>query len=257
MAAIPISLQLYTVRNLIGDNPRAILNEVAKIGYKGVEIGGFGSMTATEYWKMLSDLGLVASAAWTPLPSRENIAELVETYAPFDVRDFVGGFGPSDFATIEDCKRVAGIFQACGALSKEHGASFSFHNHEWEFKPLPDGSVPYELLLSEAPDAFSELDIYWALFGGGDPVELVRRHSARLKLVHVKDGELTVDRHMTAVGSGKLDIGAILAGLDSTATSWLTVEIDNCHTDMMQAVRESYDFLVGNGYAAGNRPVSV
>jgi sugar phosphate isomerase/epimerase len=253
MTPIPISLQLYTVRDLIATDMLGVLRQVADIGYRGVEIGGFGAMTPQAYRAMLADFGLKASAAWSPTPTKENIAGLVETYAPFGIKHFIGGLGPNDMATVEDCKRAAEKFQTGAVIAKEHGFEYGFHNHEWEFKPLADGQLPYDILIAEAPDAFSELDIYWAQFGGADPAALARRYRSRLQVVHVKDGVMAPDRSMTAVGSGKLDMPSILGALDPTVTKWLTVELDACHTDMLQAVRDSYTYLVGSGYGAGNK----
>jgi sugar phosphate isomerase/epimerase len=155
--------------------------------------------------------------------------------------------------TLEDCKLAAEKFQTAALLAKTHGFSFGFHNHEWEFKPLPDGQLPYDILIAEAPDAFSELDVYWAQFGGADPVRVAQRYRSRLQLVHVKDGLMATDRSMTAVGSGQVDMLAILAALDPSVTKWLTVELDACHTDMLDAVRDSYAYLVESGYSVGNK----
>ncbi len=57
----------------------------------------------------------------------------------------------------------------------------------------------------------------------------------------------------TAVGSGKLDMPAIIGAADPSVLEWLVVELDNCDTDMLQAVKQSYRYLVSSGLAAGNR----
>jgi sugar phosphate isomerase/epimerase len=100
---------------------------------------------------------------------------------------------------------------------------------------------------------FSELDVYWAAFGGSDPAEVVAKNTARLPFLHIKDGDLEKDGPMKAVGAGKLDMPAIIAAADPSVTKWLVVELDRCATDMTEAVRESYKYLIGNGLAAGNK----
>ena len=253
MTTIPISIQLYTVRDLTAKDEISVLRQIAEIGYKGVEIGGFFGRTASEFQAILGDRGLVASAAWTALPTEDNIDGIIETHSPLRLKDFICGFGPNDFSSADDCKRIAEKFQTAAEVCAKRGCSFSFHNHEWEFKPLPDGRLPYDILMAEAPAACSELDVYWAQFGGADAAALTRKYRSRLRLVHVKDGVLAADRSMTAVGSGSLDMPGILSAFDPSVTKWLTVELDACHTDMLEAVRQSYDYLVGSGYGIGNR----
>lgn len=78
----------------------------------------------------------------------------------------------------------------------------------------------------------------------------VIRCRERLHLVHVKDGP--ADGHaspMTAVGSGAMDIPALLAAASNAA--WHVVELDRCATDMFQAIEDSYAYLVGNGLSRG------
>ncbi len=83
---------------------------------------------------------------------------------------------------------------------------------------------------------------------------MVSEYKARLPLLHIKDGMLEEGSHVhTAVGSGKLDMPAIIGAADPSVLEWLVVELDNCDTDMLQAVKQSYRYLVSSGLAAGNR----
>jgi sugar phosphate isomerase/epimerase len=72
----------------------------------------------------------------------------------------------------------------------------------------------------------------------------------RIKLVHVKDGPMVKDEPMTAAGTGKVDLADAIPASDP---NWLILEMDFCATDMMEAVRDSYLYLVGNELAAGNK----
>lgn len=124
--------------------------------------------------------------------------------------------------------------------------------HGWEFHQV-NGHLVYDIVLEAAPDIFSELDVYWAAHAGQDAAKVVGAHKARLPVLHIKDGLLEKDGPMTAVGSGKLDIPAIVGAADPNVLQWLIVELDACATDMTEAMRQSYTYLTGQGLAAGNK----
>ena len=96
----------------------------------------------------------------------------------------------------------------------------------------------------------------WTSTGPPSPVRTPPRSSppqARLPLLHIKDGTLEKDAPHVAVGSGKLDMPAIIGAADPNVLEWLMVELDNCATDMTEAVRQSYAYLTGQGLGAGNK----
>jgi sugar phosphate isomerase/epimerase len=249
----PLSIQLYTLRDAAQQDFPAVLRTLAEIGYKGVEFAGLHGHSATEIKKLLDDLGLQVSSSHVGLPTAETIGPLVETEAVLGNTRLVSGFGPADFATIELARRSAEKFQTAAELAKQHGMTFGFHNHWWEFDTVADNRLVYDVILEAAPDAFSELDVYWAAYAGQNPAEVVAVHKARLPLLHIKDGTLEKDTPHTAVGSGKVDIPAVIAAADPTVLEWLIVELDNCATDMTEAVRQSYTYLTTQGLASGNR----
>ena len=87
-----------------------------------------------------------------------------------------------------------------------------------------------------------------------DPVAVVGKWGKRAPLLHIKDGMLEQGKHVhTAVGKGRLDWPAIIGAADEATLQWLIVELDACETDMLEAVADSYAYLVGNGLASGNK----
>ena len=82
---------------------------------------------------------------------------------------------------------------------------------------------------------------------------MVRQYRNRARLLHVKDGPLVKGEPHTACGQGKVDIKAATDAIDPDICAWFVLELDECATDMMTAVRESYDYLIGEGIASGNR----
>jgi len=248
----PLSIQLYTLRAEAAKDFPAVLRTVAEIGYKGVEFAGLHGHSPQDIRKLIDDLGLQVSSSHTALPTSENVNQLVETERALGNTRLISGLGPKDFQTVDDCKRAAERFQTAAELVRPHGMTFGMHNHWWEFHTVGDRLV-YDIVLEAAPDIFSELDVYWAAYGGQDAAQVVASHKARLPVLHIKDGPLEKDAPHTAVGSGKLDIPAIIGAADPTVLEWLIVELDACATDMTEAVRQSYAYLTGQGLAAGNK----
>jgi sugar phosphate isomerase/epimerase len=253
MTLIPVSIQLYTVRDQVAADLAGELRRISEIGYRGVETGELYGLKPSEFLSMLNDVGLKLSAAWQPTPTAESISASIDTFGRFGIEHFVWTCSPDDVATLDACKRTAEGFQNAAVVAKANGFKFAFHNHWWEFKRLPDGQMPYDILMTEAPDACAEFDTYWAQFAGTDAVDVVRRFQSRMELIHVKDGVMAEDHSMTAVGKGKMDMSAILGALDPAVTKWLIVELDSCHTDLDEAVSDSYTYLVESGFGVGNK----
>ena len=249
----PISLQLYTLRETAKDDFAGVLKQVAEIGYKGVEPAGLQGHSPREVRTMLDDLGLVASSTHCPLPTAETLGEAVDTAGAIGYDMIISGKGPDDFKTLDGIKAAAEAFQTAAELLRPHGLRMGYHNHWWEFDEL-DGRLGYDIFLGLAPDVFSELDVYWAAnFGSVDVPPKLAQHAARIPVLHIKDGPLVKDEPHTAAGAGKMDIPAIVDAADPGVLQWLIVELDACATDMLQAVRESYQYLTGTGMAEGNR----
>ena len=117
---------------------------------------------------------------------------------------------------------------------------------------MADGRTGLEVLADALdPAVLLEVDTYWAAVGGQDPGRLVPallgRLGDRVRYLHVKDGPVTKDDPMTAVGTGRMPVAEILAACPSA--EWHVVELDRCATDMLTAVRDSLAWLTARGLA--------
>lgn len=250
MKPIPISIQLYSVREAAAKDFPAVLKRIASMGYAGVEFAGFQGYTAQALRKILDDLGLVTSSIHGAMPTKDNIAQIVDDAGMLGYTRHIAGFGPDQFKTREDTLKSATIAQQAADLLKGSGITFGLHNHWWEFDKQFGGQYPHEIMLAAAPGAFAELDTYWIKVGGADPARIVQQYGARAPLLHIKDGPGNREQAMTAVGGGIMDWKAVI-GAAAPTTEWLVVELDRCDTDMFEAVAQSCTYLVGNGFARG------
>jgi sugar phosphate isomerase/epimerase len=247
----PIGLQLYTLRDWAAQDFPAVLKKVADIGYKGVEFAGLHGMDAQAVRALIDDLGLVACSAHGGIPTPENAQQIIDECGELGhTRLVTGPGGPLD--TMDDVLAAADRLAAGTEALGRSGVYLGLHNHWAEFQPV-DGVLPEDVILEKAPRLFAQLDVYWIAVGGPDSAETVGRLKSRAPLLHIKDGPIDPPQPHTAVGQGVLDMPSIIAAADPNVLEWLIVELDSCATDMVQAVEDSYRYLIDNGLAAGNK----
>ena len=133
------------------------------------------------------------------------------------------------------------------------GMTMFMHNHNGEFEAKFDGRSLFDTLFEMCPKLQTETDIYWVQVGGEDPAGVISRYKSRMPLMHVKDGPISPASPMTAVGQGKVDVAACIAAAEGGALTWAVVELDEAEGDMMEALKQSHDFLTSNGLAKGTK----
>ncbi len=248
MKKYPVSVQLYSVREEAKSDFAGVLKKIAAMGYVGVEPAGLQGMAPKDFRILLDDLGMKVSSIHGSLPTPENANEIVDLAGILGYSMHIAGFGPDQMATEAGVLKAAEQFQRGAEVLKPHGIRFGFHNHWWEFDKKFGGKTPYEILLANAPDAFSELDTYWCAVGGDNPTKVVTTYGERMPVLHIKDGSLDRNDNMTAVGEGKMDWASVIGAADEATLEWLIVELDRCSTDMIEAVSKSVKYLTSAGF---------
>lgn len=251
MAAI--SVQLYSLRQASEQNFDAVLEELAQIGFAGVEPFNLFGKTPRAFREQVEALGMRVSSSHFPWANRTNdLHELADTLGELGLKRAMGGYGPDDFASMDALKRTVDTTANLVEALKPHGLTLCLHNHWWEYDQV-DGVIGYHFLQEQVPDVEFEIDTYWAAnFATRDPAAEVARVAERAPLLHIKDGPQLRDEPHVAAGAGVMDIPAIIAAADSARLEWAIVELDNCATDMMTAVAESFRYLTQNNLAQGN-----
>lgn len=110
------------------------------------------------------------------------------------------------------------------------GFSFAWHNHDFEFQALKDGTVPMTVILEEAPDVNWEIDPAWMVRAGADPLTWIKKSAKRIHAVHVKDiaaeGESEDEDGWADVGHGTMDWSKLMPALAKTSASFYAMEHD-------------------------------
>lgn len=262
----PIAVQLYSLRDETRPGAGAfgldlaVLEQLASIGYLGVETVDVPGGDPVAARRALEGLGLAVTSTHTrarpdDLAAFErSAAVLAELGSP---RMIVQG---RPFATIDELDAFADELNAAAEVAARHGLRLALHNHDGEMQDVAGAGPAYRLLRDRlAPTVDFQLDIFWVVVGGRAPAEVIGELGDRVCSLHVKDGvnlpksagapEPFVN---VAVGSGIVDVAAAIeAARTHPSIEWLIVEFDHSDGPPIDAVRASYDFLVGRGLARG------
>jgi len=228
-----IGIQLYSVRDDMGKNPLSTLTALSKMGYQYVEHANyinrkFYGWTATEFKKILNDLGLKMPSGHTVMTSKhwdntlkdftkewkytvEDAAVLGQTYVISPSID------DKLRSTYDGLMLQLDVFNKSGELCKASGMKFGYHNHDFEFKEKMNGSLLYDIILQHTDPnlVIHQLDFGNMYGAGGRAAQWISKYPGRFKSLHIKDeikaekGEMNDGYESTILGTGVVDPKAI------------------------------------------------
>ncbi len=245
--SIGIALQLYTLRDQAKEDFVGMLREVAAAGYEAVEFAGYGGMDAPALRALIDELGLRAVSShvgyqrFTQEPEAV-IGELQTLGCSYAV---VPGL-PQEVRNAESVPGLVEQFNAWGAQCRAAGLRYGYHNHAWEFEPLGDSTM-FDLIAEGTDPGLVDLqiDVFWALVGGRDPVALVEALSGRVPTLHAKEMARAGEELDTTVGDGVTDWAGILPAATAAGTEWLIVEQEDDIANAYRDIRRSLANLRG------------
>ena len=248
-------LQLYTLRDIMASDPRGILKQVADMGYKQIEgyedgkMGIYWGMTNTEFKKYLDEIGLqiVSTHCNINKDFEKKADEAAAIGMKYLICPSLGNEGSMD----QDAwKKAADLFNEKGAVCKKAGLGFAYHNHDGSFKENAGGITGQRVLIDNTDPSLVdyEMDIYWVVTGGQDPVQWLEKYPTRFKLCHIKDREkgapLTNREASVDVGTGSIDFKKILAAAKDKGMQYYIVEQEKyINTTPLRAAKTDADYL--------------
>ncbi|MEP6583908.1 MAG: sugar phosphate isomerase/epimerase [Ginsengibacter sp.] len=247
-------LQLYTLRDIISSNPRGILKQVADMGYKQIEgyegeQGIYWGMSNTEFKKYLDDIGLTMIS--THCDITKDFEKKAAEAAAIGMKYLIcAGYGDEGAMDREEWKKAADVFNEKGIICKKAGLRFAYHNHDGSFKEHATGFTGQQVLMDNTdPSTIDfEMDIYWVVTGGQDPIQWFEKYPNRFKLSHIKDREKGAplsDREASVdVGTGGIDFKKILAVGKEKGLEYYIVEQEKyLNTTPLKAAKTDADYL--------------
>ncbi len=272
-----LGVQLFTLRNELQADARRVLADIAAIGYREIELFGFGEqamaanplfgLSAREFRSAMDEHGLSAPVAHID-GNAMNIAELADLTQELGTRHLVVAMAP-EFVSFENGEfqmlgvtgrgQIDGIAERLnrqGELARAAGIGFGYHNHDMEFTRLEDDNAfDYLFAQTDAELVKIELDIGWAIVAGVDPIDILARYGDRVIAVHLKDYDpsrapgadpaifpVPTQAQLVEPGAGPTDFGPILARLDETGVQHRFVEID-ASPDPLAAIANGHAYL--------------
>ena len=264
--ALPVAVQVYSVRDDAKADLRGTLEKIKEMGYAGVEFAGLYDNAPADIKKMLDEIGLVPVSAHVPFADmRKDPKGVLADYkeigckyvaVPYLVPEDRPGTG--DFAqTIKDVEII-------GKAAKEIGIQLLYHNHDFEFE-LVDGKYALDLLYESVSAEYlkTELDLCWVNVGGENPADYLLKYSGRAPVVHLKDfvGSKSDDMYeligidkkvkkttafeLRPVGYGVQDWYTILNAAEEAGAEWVVVEQDRPSMEKtpLESIKMSREYL--------------
>lgn len=247
-----IGLQLYSLRDIIGKDPKGVLKSVAEFGYKELETYGYKEgkyfgLPAKEYGEYVKSLGMrnvsghygidLVKNGWEQTCADAKLIGQQYVIVPYLTEEY--------YKTLDDVKKTCAIINKGVEVAKKNGLQMGYHNHAFEFTQV-EGQVMYDVMMREFdPKLSMELDIYWVVNAGLDPIQLFNKYPGRFEQWHVKDMDKS-DRSKNAdVGTGSIDYRPIFAQAKKSGMKHFYIEQETYPVSSIESVKASITGLLG------------
>ncbi len=267
-----ITVQLYSVRDNAAKDYEGTIRAIADMGFGCVEPAGYPGSSAEAAAKLFKELGLRAPSAHIGLPIGDAKNEILDQAQLMGHEALITGCPPrfkEHYVSMDEVKKMAELYTEAAANAAEVGIQVGYHNHDWDLCEI-DGVRAYKVFMENTPESVLwEADLFWVARAGLDPAAFVKEIGPRGKYLHGKDGRVKTDATFVEketedgkimvsdsipflpAGTGQVDL--VAATKDAEFTKYIAVELDSYEGDMMQAVKQSYDYLTQSGIAKGNK----
>ncbi len=281
-----VALQLYSIRGYIAKTGMAkALEEVAKVGYEGVEFAGYGKLSAPELKKILDGCGLVACGTHVgngefgfDTKNWKFNADVLKRTAEFclaygnnlaicpgggNIPPKAGWGAGADGSRVklsnegaDFTKRLCELYNKAADEAAKMGFRIGLHNHMWEHGLImPDGKSYWDYFFSNTSKAVCmEQDVGWTVCAGEDPCKQYEKYPGRSPTLHAKENGMGKNvKKFDAIlgqpgepGAKGVDWDSLFKATDKDGVQWYIVECEK-HCDTFDAIVPSFEFLRSKG----------
>ncbi|MDP3769002.1 MAG: sugar phosphate isomerase/epimerase [Dehalococcoidia bacterium] len=252
-----------------GERPRTdlagVLRDVKAAGFDGVEAGPLCDGNASAARAALDGHGLVQWSLHTGWSKSYRVDEEIEYLTALGGRFLtLSGIGSRREDGLRPYEEAADTLNRVGEQCRQAGLTFCYHNHGWEFRES-DGVAGLDRLCKLTDPAVVKLciDVFWAQYGGRDPVALVQQYLDRLAYLHLKDLRyvgpeprrrgvlrpvyptlpLNGEAEYVELGRGEVDIPGVWAVVAPLDDPWVVYEQDEAAIPAAEAAAISRRYL--------------
>ena len=274
MSKLPVALQIYSVRDEAEKDFYATMERVKEIGYDGVELAGLYGLTPSKVKSILKEFDLIPISSHVPYDDMvDDIDKVIRDYTEIGCKYLAVPYMNEDMRpNTPKFPEVITQIERIGRACKENGITLLYHNHDFEFVKMTDGSYGLDYLYSSIPADIlqTEIDTCWVKVAGEDPAAYVEKYSGRSPIVHLKDYymegrpsnlyqligiESTEQEEESGifefrpVGHGVQDMPSILDASLKAGAKWVVVEQDESEgRSRLEAVEMSMKYLKSLGW---------
>src|ERR1700759_4295019 len=245
LSAIPanniVGLQMYSLRDQLPKDPKGVIAKIAAAGYKEVETfgyskqGGFWGLDAKAFSDVLKANGLKTPSGHFGMDEfllqgkttelENNIAAANATGMTYVVIPSVNG---EALKSADSFKKIAEKMNKAAEICGKAGLKLGYHNHNFEWKPV-EGTTFYDTILKHTDPKLvhMEMDIFWVVRAGQDPIKIFAQHPGRFAFVHVKDRDKHNTDINTEIGKGSIDFKTIVPIARAAGVKHFIMEQEN------------------------------
>jgi sugar phosphate isomerase/epimerase len=246
MAKLKVGAQLIIWGQRALSDFLGVLDEVASLGYEGIEAGsavfaGFADPEEPLISRGLSLAGLhmsVDSADYKAVDEALTILNKADGH--YLMFSGAGGKENSDDEYLRNSK----LLEEYGRRARKLEVTVCYHNH-WQ--EIISGARGTRIILENTSPEHVSLcvDTYWVKCGGLSPAEFVKENRERVGYLHLKDGtEEGIKKHkFTELGKGVIDFPAVMKAVKPLRIEWVVVEQDETNRTPNESMAISRKYL--------------
>jgi sugar phosphate isomerase/epimerase len=253
-----VGLQLWSMRDQLPHHVPEVIGKVAKAGYKEVETygyskkDGFWGLDAKAFSNLLKSNGMSTPSGHFEFDHFFATGQTDELETYIDAAHITGmetiivpHLDGNFIKTVDDFKSIADKLSTAAAICKKAGLKFGYHNHNFEWKKV-DGTTFYDTILTHTDPSVvkMEMDLYWVVRTGQDPVEIIKAHPGRFFAFHIKDMDKSNHELNTEIGSGTIDFKRIMSYAKLGGVKHFIVEQENyTNIDPYVSITQSCNYV--------------
>ncbi len=234
-----IAVQLYTTRKF---QPYAPIFEFIKdSGLKNIELFSLETVNIEEFKNIMNTNNITFNSTHVGFEALRDTQNIIYRAKALNIKHVIVPAPPAikdvDFKNTfemneEEWTAFGKDLSSYVSQVEDAGLTLGYHNHSYEFKPLQSGKLPIECMMDQNENLKLEIDLGWAIAGGADPINWIKKYSHKIVACHLKDfkskeKDMLDHDNQSAVGDGFIDWSQLISTIRETNCELYILEHDD------------------------------